>query len=148
MITGHRHMSSIQLVLIFHCPLFRSCMYMNRKIYRQSPIFSSVTKKSILANFMQILIFSIFLKYLFTKMRFSVIKDINIKTIFKINKKGWKQLKKYFDQLSYACSTQKLLKYTTGRGVSMIIWSALKYTDNKILSLMSGKNVILLIHHK
>ena len=32
-------------------------------IYRQSPIFSLVTKKGILANFMQILIFSILLRH-------------------------------------------------------------------------------------
>ena len=31
-------------------------------IYRQSPIFSSVTKNDILANFMEILIFSILLR--------------------------------------------------------------------------------------
>ena len=31
-------------------------------IHKQSPIFSSVTKNTILANFMQILIFSIFLR--------------------------------------------------------------------------------------
>ena len=38
---------------------YRKIEFSFKHIYRQSPIFSLVTKKSILANFMQILIFSI-----------------------------------------------------------------------------------------